>query len=427
MPNYSQGKGFYMKDRYWVLIFGILALSVLLGAKSKVLAEVTTPSPESKLDSTKESKIVKNTAQWREKMLELYKTLVEITTDTSSDQRFNAPENKSRIEKNTKKLADRAHDLSKKGLSPDADPTVKMISEQFQDETKRAYWALKSGNRSYARGILNHVSSYCIACHTRNNSGPSFSSLPLEPTAKNLYPIEQGRFYAATRQYDRALDLFQKIVDDTTAPIERPLEWEQAVRYGLAISVRVKKDPDQARALVERVVGSKKAPFFLKQDAVKWKDSIVKWKEELPRRALTEEGLHAEAIQLVAQARELQKYPMDHSADVLYLRATAVIHELLQKFPDGRYGQDALFMAGMSYDVLRPLSLEDIHEVYYEACIKKAPHTPTSEICYRRYEQSIYEGFTGSVGTFLPEDVKQKLQRLENLAHPESSSEIKLD
>jgi hypothetical protein len=412
-----------MKRQYWILIVGLFALSTLFEAKSKALAEVSTPSPESK----KASKNTKDAAQWRAKMQELYRTLVEITTDTSSNQRFNAPENRARIEKNAKTLADRAHDLSKKGISPDADPTIKILSGLFQDEAQRAFWALKSGNRSYAKGILNHVSSYCIGCHTRNGSGPSFSSLPLEPKAKDLYPIEQGRFYAATRQYDRALDLFQKIVNDPSAPIERPLEWEQAVRYGLAISVRVTKDPDQARALVERVIGSKKAPFFLKQDALQWKESIVKWKEELPRRALTEEGLRAESMQLIAEARGLQKYPMDHAADVLYLRATAVIHELLQKFPDGRYSQDALFMAGLCYDVLRPLGLEDIHEIYYEACIKKTPHTPTSENCYRRYEQSTFEGYTGSSGTFLPEDVKKKLQRLEILAHPNDSSGNKLD
>ena len=46
----------------------------------------------------------------------------------------------------------------------------------------------------------------------------------------------------------KALDLFQKIAEDPVAPIQRPIEWEQAIRYGLAIAVRVKNDPDQARA-----------------------------------------------------------------------------------------------------------------------------------------------------------------------------------
>jgi tetratricopeptide (TPR) repeat protein len=239
-------------------------------------------------------------------------------------------------------LADQAHELTAKGLPPDADPTVKILAGLFQDETKRAYSAVKAGNRPYARGILNQVSSYCIACHTRNSSGPSFTSLPLEPSSKDLYPIELARFYAATRQFDRALDVFQKILDDKAAPIERPLEWDQAIRFGLAIAVRVKQNPDQALALVERVSESKNAPFFLKQDALKWKESIAQWKAERPKKATTDEGLLSQAAELVVQAREIQKYPRDHAADILYLRASAIIHELLQKAPDGPRAQEAL-------------------------------------------------------------------------------------
>jgi len=122
-----------------------LALSALLGSKSHVLAEPGTPSQEKIMNG----KSIKDTARWREKMQELYKTLAEITTDTSSDRRFNAPENKERIEKNTKNLADRAHELSKKGLSPDADPTIRILSDLFQDETKRAYWALEETDTRY--------------------------------------------------------------------------------------------------------------------------------------------------------------------------------------------------------------------------------------------------------------------------------------
>ncbi len=357
-------------------------------------------------------------AEWRNQMQNLYKILVELTTDTSSDRRFNAPENRARIERNTQQLSEGAHHLMLPESSPDQDPTVRILSDRFQAESQRAFSALKSGNRAYARGILNQISSYCIACHTRNQSGPSFAVLPLEPLSKGLTPIEQGRFLAATRQYDRALDLFQKIVNDPQGPVQSPLEWEQALRYGLSIAVRVKKDPEAAQALVERVLGAKNAPFFLKQDATQWKASILKWKEEIPKRALTEEGLYTEAVGLLAQASQAQKYPMDHGADVLYLRASAVIHELLQTAPEGRKTPEALLMAGMCYDVLRPLNMEDIHEVYYEACIKKSPHTALSETCYRRYEQSTYAGYTGSGGFFLPEDVKEKLRTLEALAHP---------
>jgi hypothetical protein len=388
-----------------------LALTLFPVGASRLYATEKPPSPQVKQEKST------NSAEWRTRMQKMYKVLAEITEDTTSDQRFNNPKNKTRIDRNVETLYKSAHDMSKKGASPDLDPSVTIISGLFEGETKRAHTALKSGNRYYARSILSSISGYCIACHTRNNTGPQFSSLPFEPSS-DLKPIEQGRFLAATRQYDRAMDVFQKMVNDPSTPVLRPIEWELAARYGLSIAVRVKKDPAQARALVERIIGSKNGPYFLKHDATQWRTSIIEWEEELGRQPKTEEGLYSEAMRLITKAHEVQKYPADHSADILYLRATSVIHDLLQMAPNGKRAEDAFLMAGMCYEVLRSLNLDELHDIYYEACIHKAPHTSTAESCYRRYEKNTYEGFTGSAGTFLPPDVKQKLKVLEDLAHP---------
>ena len=144
---------------------------------------------------------------------------------------------------------------------------------------------------------------------------------------------------------------------------------------------------------------------------------MVDWKNEIPRQAITEEGLYSEALRLTAEAHRLQKYPLDRSADVIYLRASAALHHLLQVAPEGRHAGEAFLLAGLCYEVLKPLNLEELHEIYYEACIKKVPHSATAELCYHRYEESIYMGFTGSGGTDIPQDVKEKLGKLENLAH----------
>jgi hypothetical protein len=74
-------------------------------------------------------------------------------------------------------------------------------------------------------------------------------------------------------------------------------------------------------------------------------------------------------------------------------------------------------MAGMCYDVLRSFHIGEIHEIYYERCVQDNPHTPLSEACFHRYEQAVYEGFTGSGGARLPDDLKDKLRFLEDLSH----------
>lgn len=356
--------------------------------------------------------------QWSRTMQELYKTLAELMTDVSSDKRFAAPGNQARIERNAKKLAALAHDV-KKGKaagSPDADPSIALLGTLFSDDADRAYQAFKWGHKPYARELLRGMTGYCIACHTRTQSGPSFSELPLNPADGALKTTERGDFFAATRQYDKALAEFNTVIDAAPAAGARPLEWTGAVRNALAIAVRVKRDPELALDIVNRAIASKSIPFFFKEDAQAWKASIEEWRKEPQHQALGDEGLHAETVRLLANARQAQKYPADRSADVLYLRASASVHDLLRRNGESKHAAEGFLMAGLCYDVLRPFRLGELHELYYEGCVRKSPHTPLAESCFKRLQQSVYEGFTGSSGTDVPEDVQRRLAALQSLA-----------
>ncbi len=344
-------------------------------------------------------------------MKALNATLSEILIDVSSDRRFQAPENAKRIEANAKKLTTLAHEIRK---MPDNDPSVPMIGSLFADESKRAYEALKTGHRDYARSLLRTVSGYCIGCHTQSPSKTDTKAAAMSPELKKLSPIERGEFLAATRQNDAALAEFEKIVASSDV---RGMDLEKATRYAMAIAIRVKQDPEKTLAVIENVLGAKNAPLFLKEDAAAWKKSAEEWKKEKqPTSKKSEEALYEEAVRLMSLARSTQKFPMDRSADIIYLRMTSVVHDLLRSYPESKHSADALFLLGLSYEVLHDLNLWTLHEMYYESCIKKAPHTSTAQGCYRQYEKTIYSGYSGSGGVSLPKDVLKKLGTLETLA-----------
>lgn len=186
--------------------------------------------------------------------------------------------------------------------APDRDPTLPIIADMLGRETKRAALALKRGDWAYGRSILRSVPGYCIACHTRNSTGPQFSKVSFEPTSTGMSSLEKGEFFAASRQFDRAQDEFSKVIHDAQIVERQPFDWERAVR-------------------------------------------------------------------LMAKAREMQKYPVDRTADVLYLRTSAATHDLLQAAPVGPHLGEALLLAGLSYEILSPLKAEDLHEIFYEACV----------------------------------------------------------
>ena len=392
---------------------------------ASVIFMSVTPSPGARAadqakSASASSPLRKEAIPWSKKMQELYKTLADLLTDVTSDKRFYDSANRYRIENEAGKIAELAHDLNKKGMvSVDTDPTIQIVAGMLGSETRRAVFELKRNNLAYARTILRSVPSYCIACHTRNATGPQFAELRLEPGNSSMTAVERGEFFAASRQFDRAQNEFMRVIKDPKMAKPYRMDWERAVRYGLAIAVRVKQDPAQAEEIVDTLLSPSTAtPVSMREDAKVWKTSIQEWKEEQPRRANTEEGLHAEALRLMSRAREVQKYPMDRTADIDYLRASAAAHDLLQTAPQGVHVGDGLLLAGLSYEILSPLRGEDLHDVYYEACVRKVPHTATAELCYRRYEQSVFMAFGGNSGYDVPEDTLVRLIELRLMSEP---------
>lgn len=356
---------------------------------------------------------------WPGKMQKLESALQELLIDLSSDQRFRAKENFQKIEEHAQTFASLAHAVkTSTGEAPDADASIAILSDQFASASNQALRALKSGQREYARTLLRTMTGYCISCHTRNATGPSFQAASAAPLLKSLKDVERADYYAAIRQFDQALSEYERIASIPRKAESYSPEWERAVRSGLAIAIRVKKDPDRALRLVDRVLLSPTAPLYLKTQANQWKVNLSTWKLTPPPKLASDEDRFKYAITLLAAAKSQQAYPADRSADVLYLRASAIVHDLLSASPNGPYAADALFLAGISYEVLRDSTPWDIQDFYYLACIAKAPHTERARQCFTRYEQSVYFGYTGSGGIQLPSDTLKQLKELDRLSGP---------
>ncbi|MBY0469519.1 hypothetical protein K2X30_00010 [bacterium] len=364
---------------------------------------------------------------WKNKMNQMYSLLSELLMDTSMGERFNDPDNRSRITANAKRLSEIAKemDVALKGGKgkakiqiSDKDPSLPMIMDLFYDQTEEAYSALQSGNRDYARGLLRNVTGYCISCHTRSGTGPE-SSLPKPDGFGKLTAMQKAEFFAASRQFDAALDELKTVIDDGDYAKANPFQWEKAVRYALAIAIRVKNDPAQAKKLTEKVMDSKTAPAFLKGNAKKWKVAVEAWQKEskttIPKK---KDALMREAVRLIGQAKKLQNYPSDRAGDIYYLRASSRLHEMMSLAPKGKELAEALYLAGLSYESLSYLNFWALPDLYYESCIKKAPHTSLSQECYRQLEENTYVGYSGSAGTDIPFAVRDHLNHLQQMATP---------
>jgi len=357
---------------------------------------------------------------WNRNMQTLFQSLQELLVLTVDDAKFNDPKNTARIESAAEAMMKGAHDVSKmRGKSPDLDPSVGIFSALLQDESRRAYEAYKSGHKEYARSLFKNMASACVACHSRTAAGSRLQWDFSAGFAQGLSQYQQAELLAAGRSFDAALTALEKVLTDFEMAKKRPYDWNRALRFALAISIRMERDPAKALALLEKTSKTPGTPQFSKLDMQDWIRSLTAWKAEKASGAVepsSEEGLNQEAKRLLGLARAAQRYPMDRAGDILYLRATSLLHQQLQVAPAGAKSSEAMLLLGLSYEVLRDFELWNLNEIYFEACIHRAPHTDTSETCYRKLEESVITGYTGSSGTDIPDGARKKLDSLRKMA-----------
>lgn len=355
---------------------------------------------------------------WNVKMQELSSALNKLLPLVSDTKAFNDPKNDSSIKDATsrlKKLSHQVRSLEK----PAADPAYESIARMLDEDLARAVSSLASGNRDYARLTIRESIGYCIQCHTQTSGGPQFPKLTLGFDPTSLSPLGQGDFYAATRQFDQALEAYQKGVADTDYAKRDIFGWERAARSALAIAVRYKQSPDEALKIAKAVRKNKSAPESLKNAANSWTKSITEWTKQ--NKVKTSDSQLQIAEKLITQADARQD--ISEPQDIAFLRASALLHQWLSQNPASQTPGEgntnrakALLFAGRAAEANRELNFWTLHERYYELCIDALPKSETAKSCYQLLSDSVITGYTGSSGTNLPADVQQWLSRLSEKA-----------
>lgn len=358
-------------------------------------------------------------ADWADKMRKLFGAFASLAPYIYSTTAFENPLNKTAITEEIANFQKLAHTVHMKANDPkqSGDPSLYMISGQLNQDVSEALEAFRADNREYARYKLKRVSRNCFQCHSRTDQGPEFSAFNLKINEANLKPLELAEVYVATRQFDRALETMLQVVENKNAAMGDRFEYQKIVKSYLALAVRVKEDPKLALGLVDKVLANPHVAEYLKDDVAAWRKSIDAWMQE-PKRS--RKGGFDRALQLIAKARTAQEYPLDGRADVLYLRATAMLHGFLETAKASKEKKsEAMYHLGRCYEVLGDVGQWTLQDTYFEACVRNAPQTKIAQRCFNRYQFSMIVGYSGTGGIFLPESERQKIEELRKLAYGE--------
>ncbi len=400
----------FSKSRLPIILCSILSLAFLL---------------DSCTQSAKKIEKEKSTASWQMKMQELSTVFTELMPIVANPQKFSDTKNRAIIEKDTDSLQRLSHSLKTETLPRNSDPSLKMTAELFEQDISQAKVALTNNQLENARMILRDTSSYCIQCHTQTNNGPNFPKLKLDFPTDGLTTLEKAELYTSLRRFDLALEEFTKLIVDKNYAAEHAFEWEQAARSAIAISVKSEKDSGKTLSLVKKIAANPSSPQFIKESVQPWEASVQEWRHE--RKTLLSSPLETlkSVEKLIAKAQAHQRYPLDHSQDILYFRASGILHDLLA-FHNAKDETKAriLYLSGISAEKTRDLNFWTLHETYYELCIQTDPHTEIARQCFDKLYNSMVVGYSGSAGIAIPAEIQSRLTELKNLSAALSNPEV---
>ncbi|MCB0407332.1 MAG: hypothetical protein KDD34_03950 [Bdellovibrionales bacterium] len=295
------------------------------------------------------------------------------------------------------------------------DPMVRFSLDQMTSDVQRASHAVSAGQIKYAKGVMKTVMGHCFRCHSMTTAGSQAKWEVSNFSGLSLNPLEKAELLVATRKYEEATHLLEKALVDDQFMLNLPFDYEAALRRYLVITVRLKPNPQRAIETFEKVLEKKNLPYYLSRKIDQWRAALREWSRSSSKNQFS----LSEARRLLKKAQTKQSFSKDQAADVEYLRATEVLHQLLLSKRTSDEKANIYYLLGEVYEVLDELGYWSLHETYYESCISEKPHSHLSSQCFHRLQESIYLGYSGSSGVHVPSDELERLKQLRAKALPE--------
>lgn len=263
---------------------------------------------------------------------------------------------------------------------------------------------------------IHTLTGLCFTCHTRERAPADFADAQRRLDALALGGLEQAQVLAATRQFDASLAAYRALLAKQPAGERALLEYARALQDAMALLVRVKDDAAGAEALLAELAAREDLPPFLHGTIAAWKKDVSAWrKEKFDARTASADALFARAQGLVAKANG-GRFPLDERKDITWLRASGYLNLALGKNPKLERRGEALYLLGLCAGALRSPLAWDVDLLFFEACVRENPRSKLSRRCFQQLSERVYLGYTGSAGTFIPDDELARLAELRGLA-----------
>ncbi len=274
--------------------------------------------------------------------------------------------------------------------------------------------ALDNDRLAYAQSLLRSTTNLCVSCHTQDQNDRFITKYQLDIKLED--PLDQADYYFITRNYERALVVYQQFLASLDT-----LNWQdktiEALERVLAIYIKIERNPQDAYQYFNELLQKKLSDSNIYGDVSLWLNGLKR---------IIDDGLPNKSVDFKTLRQYMQRYIFKDNSDssqagylalsesdrvpAIWIRSLA--YEYLSSLSTAKETPTILYWLSiidrsLEYDMHFSLA-----SLYLEQCIIGFSDHPYAKKCFDLYKEYLTFSYTGSRGTFLPEEVKRELDDL---------------
>lgn len=262
----------------------------------------------------------------------------------------------------------------------------------------------------YSQKMMQALPNLCFSCHAKDG----ISSLAVQNIKRKefLSDFDFAEFNYMTRNYERADEYYDKTIDASANHATYENVLDKAFERKLSLYIKAFHSNQKHLLAFSKLLDKNELPKKIQTKVKSWVEILETPKNKIE--GISKIGFQAFKKKYLKE-KDLPKFIAGAQEKIHYLYLQEELESYFAKKPKKEEMPELLYW--MAY-IDRPLNnnlFYSLSEIYLKECILSYSRHPFAKKCYKEYEEAINFSFSGSAGTFIPDDVQKQLNDFKKL------------
>jgi hypothetical protein len=274
----------------------------------------------------------------------------------------------------------------------------------IESHLKETINSFKGNYKLYSQKMMQAIPNLCFACHSRDGVA-SLSSSKIK-REKFSSDFDFAEYNYMTRNYKNADRFYDQVIKSSPKHPMYATLVDKAFERKLTLYVKAFKSDSNKLAALSRQITKNELPKRVKTKVGQWVEILEGEKSKVD--SISKIGFKKFKEKYLITSK-LPRFISGEREKIHYLYLLKELEFYLGKNPPAEEMPEVLYW--LAY-IDRPINhnlFYSLAEIYLKECILTYTKHPMAKKCFNEYEEAVIFSFSGSAGTFLPDDIKKEL------------------